>query len=70
MIPEGPNPISTCPILYTTPRSQRDSESPTLQSTPLGFPVLAPILSCTHEDFFIVLSQEGTHGFDPLPGQK
>lgn len=37
---------------------------------PLGFLVLAPFLSCTHEDFFIVLSQEGTHGFGPLLRQK
>lgn len=40
------------------------------QSTHLGFLVLAPFLSCTREDFFIVLSQEGTHGFGPLLRQK
>lgn len=42
--------------------------------------VPSPFLSCTYEDFFIVLSQEGTQGFDsllrksnptqPLPGPR
>lgn len=67
MITEGPNHLSFSPSLPTTAGSLKETESPT-QSTPLGFPALALFLSCTQEDFFIVLSQEGTHGFDPLVG--
>lgn len=63
MISEGPNPISPCPSLHTPARSKGGWEP---QSTCLGFPALAPFLSCTYEDFFIVVSQEGTRGFDSL----
>lgn len=48
MIPEGTNPISPCPSLHTPTRSQREAESPTPESTHLGFPALTPFLSCTH----------------------
>lgn len=69
MIPEGPNPISTYLSLHTTARSQREPESPTPIHC-LEFPALTPFLSCTLEDFIIVLSQEGTLEFDPLLRQK
>lgn len=54
MIPDGPNHLTTCPSLPLLDPGGRLGAPP--QSTGLGFPAGAPFLSCTHEDFFIVIS--------------